>query len=84
MNRPAISCYPRKSRVCLVSLETFEVFFACPDAAGVEAVHALNRQEALEIASADHPGCTLAAFHQAMIPASYRDSLLQDWLATLS
>lgn len=63
--------------------ETFEVFFACPDAAGVEAVHALNRQEALEIASADHPGCALAAFHQAMIPASYRDSLFQDWLATL-
>ena len=66
-----------------MGLQSFEVFFACPDRSGIDAVHALNRQEALEIASADHPGCELAAFHRSMIPASYRDSLLQDWLASL-
>ena len=61
----------------------YEVFYACPQQAGIDEVTAANRQEALQIAAQSHPDCTLAAFHSALIPTSLRQELLADWLQTV-
>ena len=64
-------------------LRSYRVLFSGPEAFGIEPVEAVDSSDALEKASALHPGCLMSALEAERVPVHLRQYELASWLKTL-